>query len=206
MPTQNCPKMRPGEMIAARQLVTIHGEPVSLPGDNQLVHLQFRRFAGCPVCNLHLHSVIQRHADIQAAGMREVVFFHSNADELLRHAADLPFAVIADPDKRLYAEFGVESSPRALLDWRVWLPIIRGVGRSLVGVIRKHAPTPDANPHGGRLGLPADFLINNEGRVLACKYGEHAYDQWSVDELLRLAGQHAPAQARQSLVAQSQVA
>ena len=56
------------------------------------------------------------------------------------------------------------------------------------------------------LGLPADFRVNNEGRVLACKYGEHAYDQWSVDELLSLAGQHAPAQARQSLVAQSQSA
>jgi peroxiredoxin len=197
------PKIRPGEMIAPRQLVTIHGKTVSLPDDQQLIHLHFRRFAGCPVCNLHLHSVIQRHADIQAAGIREVVFFHSNADELLRHAADLPFAVIADPDKRLYAEFGVEASPRALLDWQVWLPIIRGVARTLVRVIRKQARTPDANPHGGRLGLPADFLSNNEGRVLACKYGAHAYDQWPVAELLSLAGQHAPRQAQQSLVAQS---
>jgi hypothetical protein len=193
-------------MIAACQLVTIHGTTVSVPDDQQLIHLQFCRFAGCPVCNVHLHSVIQRHADIQAAGIREVVLFHSNTNALLRHAAELPFAVIADPGKRLYAQFGVGSSPRALLDWRVWLPIIRGVARSLVGVIRKQAPTPDANPHGGRLGVPADFLTDNEGRVLACKYGEHAYDQWSVDELLSLAGQHAPAQARQSLVAQSQSA
>jgi peroxiredoxin len=198
------PKIRPGEMIAPLQHVTIHGKTVSVPDHQQLIHLQFRRFAGCPVCNLHLHSVIQRHADIQTAGIREVVFFHSNTDELLGHAAELPFAVIADPDKRVYAEFGVESSPRALLDWQVWLPIIRGVARSLVGVIRKQAPIPDANPYGGRLGLPADFLITNEGRVLACKYGDHAFDQWSVDELLSLAGQHAPAQARQSLVAHSQ--
>jgi hypothetical protein len=34
------------------------------------------------------------------------------------------------------------------------------------------------------LGLPADFLIATDGRVRACKYGEHADDQWSVDELL----------------------
>jgi peroxiredoxin len=179
-------KLQPGVVIAARQLVTIHGQTVPVPDDNRFIHLQFRRFAGCPVCNLHLHSIIERHAEISAAGIREVVVFHSTAAELIQHAADLPFAVIADPDKRMYAEFGVESSPRALLDRRVWLPILQAISRSLLAIIRTQAAVPDMNPHGGRLGLPADFLISSEGRILACKYGAHAYDQWSVDELLRL--------------------
>jgi hypothetical protein len=39
-------------------------------------------------------------------------------------------------------------------------------------------------PRGGSLGLPADFLIASDGRVLALKYGRHADDQWSIDELL----------------------
>jgi hypothetical protein len=42
-------------------------------------------------------------------------------------------------------------------------------------------------PHGGRLGLPADFLIGPDGRVLAAKYGQHVDDHWSVDQLLRIA-------------------
>jgi hypothetical protein len=37
------------------------------------------------------------------------------------------------------------------------------------------------------LGLPADFLIASDGRILAAKYGRHANDQWEVDELLQLA-------------------
>ena len=37
------------------------------------------------------------------------------------------------------------------------------------------------------LGMPADFLIDTDGTVLAAKYGEHGADQWSVDELLALA-------------------
>jgi hypothetical protein len=45
-------------------------------------------------------------------------------------------------------------------------------------------PIPPLNPKGGSLGLPADFLIATDGRVLACKYGSHAFDQWSVDEIL----------------------
>jgi hypothetical protein len=67
------------------------------------------------------------------------------------------------------------------------LTIIRAILRSLLAVIRKQAVVPDMNPAGGRLGLPADFLISSEGRILECKYGTHAYDQWSVDELLHLA-------------------
>jgi hypothetical protein len=39
----------------------------------------------------------------------------------------------------------------------------------------------------GDVGLPADILLDPVGAVLACKYGTHADDQWSVDELLDLA-------------------
>lgn len=53
----------------------------------------------------------------------------------------------------------------------------------------KHSSLRGAAGLGGKhLGLPADFLIGSDGRVLAAKYGSHADDQWSVDELLDLAG------------------
>lgn len=123
--------------------------------------------------------------------------FHTSAEELLRYAGDLPFAVIADPDKRLYAAFGVESGRRALLDPRVWGPILRGVFRSLAAILRG-SPVPPLNPQGGRFGLPADFLIASDGRVLASKYGSHAYDQWSVDEILALSRLRDPALEMQS--------
>ncbi len=176
-----------GTVVKRRELVTIHSERICVPDRELKVHLQFRRFAGCPVCNLHLHSIVQRHGEIQEASIREVVVFHTNAEELLQHAGDFPFAVIADPEKRLYAEFGVESGAQALLDPRAWIPILRGVIRSVRALFRGQ-PMPSVNPHGGRFGLPADFLIAPDGRVLACRYGSHAYDQWSVDEILALSG------------------
>ncbi|SDM65729.1 peroxiredoxin-like family protein [Allokutzneria albata] len=165
-----------------RELIAVSGERVRVPDPDRLVHLQFRRFAGCPVCNLHLQSVVRRHGEITAAGIREVVFFHSPADELREY--DLPFAVIADPEKRYYREYGVESSRRALLHPRTWGAILRGSALTVLGRFRPPASKQD----GGRLGLPADFLLDRDGSVLASKHGEHAYDQWSVDELLALAG------------------
>jgi peroxiredoxin len=169
-------------MLSTRELTDVQGRPVALPQDGVLVHLQFRRFAGCPICNLHLRSFVQRHAELEAAGIREVVVFHSPVEELQGY--DLPFAVIPDPTKALYREFGVETSRRALLDPAVWPHIVRAILRSTWMILRRKERGPSNSPAGGRLGLPADFLIAPDGAILASKHGEHAYDQWSVDEVL----------------------
>ncbi|PSL54112.1 peroxiredoxin [Saccharothrix carnea] len=178
--------------ISPREWDTVLGGTVRVPDPQRLVHLQFRRFAGCPVCNLHLRSIVQRHDEITAHGVTEVVVFHSSAAELRPHVADLPFAVVGDPEKRLYVEFGVESAPRSVLDPRAWGAMVRGTVRDLGPVLRGRRPLPKVE--GGRLGLPVDFLIAPDGTVVAEKRGQHAYDQWSVAELLT----HAQALTRQN--------
>jgi peroxiredoxin len=170
-----------GALITPQQLTTISGDRLRVPDRDTLIHLQFRRYAGCPFCNLHLRSIVQRHDEIVAAGVREVVVFHSTVTELLAYQSDLPLAVVADPNKKLYKEFGVEASARALLMPGAWGPGLQAVWRALR---RRALRIPDL--HGGALGLPADFLIARDGRVVARKYGAHAYDQWPVDELLGL--------------------
>lgn len=175
-------RIEAGAVLAERELRTITGDSCRIPDGERLVHLQFRRFAGCPFCNLHLRSIAVRHDEIVTAGIREIAVFHSTAAELLAHQETVPFAVVADPDKGLYREFGVESSLRAVLNPRAFLPAIRGIlhKRRLWSL----------NLAGGPLGLPADFLIAPDGRVLTRKYGAHAYDQWTVEELLLLARSH----------------
>ncbi|HEY1969331.1 MAG TPA: peroxiredoxin-like family protein [Pseudonocardia sp.] len=172
-----------GDTVKPRTLTSIHDAPVSIPDSAHLVHLQFRRFAGCPICNTHLRQIAQRHDDIQAAGIREVVVFHSSAAAMLPYHAELPFDTIADPDKTLYAEFGVKESIRALGSLRAARASIRGIPRAVhTGGIR--GATGVGERH---LGQPADFLIDQHGRIIDRKYGNHAYDQWSVDELLHRA-------------------
>jgi hypothetical protein len=177
-------RLAPGAVLQPQLLVTISGSSVDLPATDCVSHLQFRRFIGCPICNLHLHSVVQRHDEIVGAGIREVVVFHSTTEELLEFQTVFPFDVVADPDRRLYRQFGVERSLRAVLDPRSWWPTLRGLLRR--HRLREDRPDLPLHPHGGRLGLPADFLIAPDGAVLARKYGNHAFDQWSVDDLLRL--------------------
>jgi peroxiredoxin len=171
--------------FAPRPIVTATGETLQVPVPGKLTHLQLRRFAGCPICNLHLASVAKRHDELTAAGVREVVVFHSTPDELRKYQPELPFPVIADAEKRLYAELGIERSLLAVLDPRAWPAIVRGVIRTA-----KSGKLPLGKHEGGSLGLPGDFLIDSDGRIVASKIGAHAYDQWSVDEVLALTQAH----------------
>jgi peroxiredoxin len=184
-------RLGPGATVTPHQLVAISGESVNVPDPGQLVHLELRRFAGCPICNVHLRSVVMRKDELAAAGIKEVVVFHSTDQELRKYQTELPFAVIADPEKRLYAEFGVERSPRAILNPGAWPAMIRGVGHSIGAVIRRKEKAPPVVHENGSLGLPGDFLIASDGHVIASKYGTHAFDQWSVDEVLELAKSQA---------------
>jgi AhpC/TSA family len=181
------PRLSPGDTVAPRVLTTIRAEPVPVPDPRCLVHLQFRRYAGCPICNLHLRSVARRHDDIQAAQIREVAVFHSPAEDMLPHQASLPFAVVADPERLLYDEFGVETSRRAVLHPRAWSTPLRPAVYSVVLRGLRNGGSPGPRSDETVLGLPADLLIDPTGRVVAAKYGTHADDQWSVDELLELA-------------------
>ena len=186
MSTRRAPKLAAGDHVPSHCLTSMTGAPVTVPDADQLVHLQLRRFAGCPICNLHLRCVSARSDEIAKAGIHEVIVFHSSAQALRKHEAQLPFDVIPDPDKKLYREFGVESSLRSVGHPKAWFTVARAFTRSLWATLRRRAPMAPLLPHGGSLGLPADLLIAPGGRVVAAKYGTHASDQWSVDELLEL--------------------
>jgi len=171
------PHVKQGMRFPTHELITIQDKRIYIPDGHHLVHLQFRRFAGCPVCKLHLQTIAQRHHELVHANIIEVAVFHSNAVILRQHVHTLPFAVVADPDKKLYREFGVETSLRSVLDPRAWKSILRGLARF----------GPGREPGVSALGLPADFLIGPKGELMACKYGAHADDHWSVDEILERA-------------------
>lgn len=179
-------RLRIGQAFAPRDLATIAGASVRIPDARQLVHLQMRRYAGCPICSLHLRSFTRRKEELERAGVREVVVFHSSAAELRKVHTGLPFDVVPDPARRVYRALGVTTSPRALLDPRGLLAAARAA-------VARASADPTAGMLDGSFGLPADFLVGPDGIVRALKYGVHADDQWSIDEVLALArGRQAP--------------
>jgi peroxiredoxin len=171
-------KFKRGDRFSPINTKNIHGAPVTVPdAEGRWTHLQFRRFAGCPVCNLHLQDFIKRDDELVRAGIHEVVVFHSSDKELLQYQGKFPFDVVGDPEKTLYHRYGVEASLRAILDPRGW-------GAAIKSNLMKDKPTAGKDKKHGIFGLPADFLISPDGIIKDVNYGIYGYDQWEFDEVL----------------------
>ena len=104
------------------------------------------------------------------------IVFHSSAKSIRSYQKNIPFVLVGDPKKALYKEFGVETS--------LGFMSLKALGAGMRGMAHGHF---GLRLSGGQLGLPGDFLIAPSGQIKAVKYGTHAYDQWSVDELIALA-------------------
>ena len=170
-------KFKAGDIVPATTLESVTGGPIKLPDPNRLVHLQFRRFVDCPICNTQIAELCGRAREIEAAGIKEVIVFHSSAKSIRSYQKDVPFVLVGDPKKAIYKEFGVETSLGFIMS-------LKALGAFMRGIVHGHFGLRFS---GGPLGLPGDFLIQPSGQIKAAKYGTHAYDQWSVDELIALA-------------------
>lgn len=173
-------KIKAGDFIVRQKLETISASLIDIPAAQQITHIQFRRFSSCPICNLHIDTFINRHLELVETGIQEIVVFHSSQEEMLKYGSDVPFAMIADPEKILYKSFGIESSLMAVINPVVWAPAVTGLLKF------KQLPYEKGQSF---FGLPADFLISKTGEVVAVKYGNHADDHWEVDEVIQRAKQ-----------------
>ena len=174
--TQLTRKFKSGDAVPATTLESVAGGAIKVPDPDRLVHLQFRRFVDCPICNTHIAELRRRVGEIEAAGIKEVIVFHSSAKSIRSYQKDVPFVLVGDPKKVLYKEFDVETS--------LGFMSLKALGAGMRGMAHGHF---GLQLSGGPLGLPADFLIAPSGQIKAAKYGTHAYDQWTVDELIALA-------------------
>lgn len=171
-------KVRIGQKVSSFVIETVDGVQQMVPDPfRKLTHLQFRRFSGCPICNYHLHTFSKNAAKLTSAGIQEIVLFHSSVAEMRKFQHDIPFVMVADSKKLLYKKFGVEKSLLATMHPSALWACFRGIVLGKMGLKVENGP----------FGLPADILINQQGVIVAVKYGKHAYDQWELDELLELA-------------------
>lgn len=135
----------------------------------QKVWLAFFRYAGCPLCNLRVHQMIQRHADWAAKGLQIVAVFQAPVAEVADNVGEqnAPFPIVCDPDEKLYRLYGLEASLAGYLSPKN-LP--------LIAEALKEGFTPGAM-HGTKTRLPADFLIDATGKVVETFYagtiGDH---------------------------------
>lgn len=177
-------KVRRGDIVRIAGLCTVDGDPVAVPDPHRIIHLQFRESVVRPNFDSHLQWMLERHSDIVAARIHQVVVFPSTPQDVRAMIGDLPIDMVADPDTQLHGTFGVYTSPPGAPDPHGCAPSLRtGLRRAGGARLARFGPRPT----GGPAAPAAELLIDVTGVALAAKYGRHVHDHWSVDELLALA-------------------
>ncbi|MBI3431018.1 MAG: redoxin domain-containing protein [Hydrogenophilales bacterium] len=144
------------------------------------VLLSFYRYASCPLCNLRVHDLAQRHAAWQTQGLDMLAVFQSPADALLKYvgAREPPFPLLPDPEQRLYALYGVGHSWAGFA--AAWLTRLPEITRSVVG--KGYLP---GGVQGGIHRIPADFLIAPDGLIAEAYYGRDIGDHLPLQRIER---------------------
>ncbi|MEZ4321475.1 MAG: peroxiredoxin-like family protein [Myxococcota bacterium] len=166
-----------GQVAPSFTATTFRGETIDLEAfRGKKLWLGFYRWASCPLCNLRISEVIQRHSQFEAAGIQLVAVFQSPAENIAQYVGsqDPPFPIIADPDLRLYDQYGVHPSWLGMFYPRVML---RAFQATMKGLLRLDLGD------GPKAMVPADFLIDPEGLVWRAYYGSAISDHIPFEEI-----------------------
>lgn len=153
----------------------IEGNPVLLNDGEHPTLLCFFRDPACPFCNLRIYELTQRHAAFSALGLKVVAVFSASPNEVRRFVARKrrPFQVVADTSPQTFEAYGIERS-----FWRKMKAIVTRVPSLLRGLrIVGLAGLSTSNL------LPADFLLDENGRIVQAWYGRDAGDRMPFDSI-----------------------
>lgn len=140
--------------------------------------LSFYRYAGCPLCNYRIEKLTLLMPRFRRLGLELLAVFQSPKDSLLYYVEekDVPFSIVADPERSLYRAYGVEPSLKGLLKGAIRLPdLLRAASRGIF----------PGKVEGNPAMLPADFLIDEDLIVQEAYYGKDVGDHMPTDTIER---------------------
>ena len=170
-------RIQPGQPATNFSTEDIAGNAITLNAyaDRRLM-LSFYRYAACPLCNLRVHDLIQHYASFSERNLNLIAVFQSPRESIRRYIGkqNIPFPVIADPERMLYRVYGVESS---------WPGFIKGSLRisTLTSALMKGFFP--GKMEGIKSMVPADFLIGPDLTVQVAYYGSDIADHLPIEKI-----------------------
>lgn len=156
-------------------LVDIHGQPIAIGGRGRRTLLSFFRDAACPFCNFRIYELTHHHAALSALGLDVVAVFGSTREEVLRFVArhPRPFRIAADPAGATHARYGIERS---------LLRKLKAIATRVPTLLKGLRMVGWAGLATNNL-MPADFLIDEDGRIVETWYGNDAGDRIPLERV-----------------------
>ena len=134
------------------------------------------------MCNLRIHELIQLKDSFSNNNLKVILFLQSPKEDILTQVVkdqEFPFTVIADPEKKIYNQYGLYSSMVATMRSMTKVSrIIKGLRAGFKMIIFQR---------GDMHLMPADFLINTDGIIEQAYYGTTSGDHIETESILEFA-------------------
>lgn len=164
----------------------IFGRQINLEDykDKKLL-IAFFRHAGCPFYNLRVHALTKVHEKLKAKGFEMIFFFESKESVLLRstfHKEVSPIPLISDPDKEIYAKYGLEESKKISRNSHITSFIQTAIKAKLKGV-----PMNMPEEQESLNTIPAEFLVDKGLRLKKLHYSKSLTDRLDINLIEKFA-------------------
>ncbi len=164
----------------------IYGRIVNLEDyQNKRVMLGFFRHAGCPFCNLRIHALSKAHEELKSLGFEMIFFFESKDQVILRssfHQGVSPIPIIADPEKKWYATYGLESSVM-----KSTISHITSFVQTALRAKATNVPMHMMADGESFSTLPAEFLLEKGLKIKKLHYSQNLTDRIEIDVIKEFA-------------------
>ncbi|HTF17463.1 MAG TPA: redoxin domain-containing protein [Chryseolinea sp.] len=164
------------------KLPDIYGREIDLEQyQNNKILIGFFRHAGCPFCNLRVHTLTKVHDEMNDKGLKMIFFFESKGSLMLRssfHQEVSPIPLISDPEKKWYKAYGLEPSLAKSAVSHLTSFVQTAMKASSAGVPMHMMKSGESFST-----LPAEFLISEGLMIHDVHYSEGLNDRLSVDAI-----------------------
>ena len=145
------------------------------------VYLSFERNAGCPVCNLRMHKLLKEAEFFKTNNITVLMVYESPLKKMKEYLGEnkYPFHFLSDPHAKLYNLYGVEKS---------MAKVLKGLAHGLMSkVIAGYKLFKKPMMQDGALNrIPAEFLIDEKGKLIAAHYGKFIGDHIPIETLKKM--------------------
>ncbi|HEX5169349.1 MAG TPA: peroxiredoxin-like family protein [Cyclobacteriaceae bacterium] len=149
------------------------------------VLIGFFRHAGCPFCNLRVHTLTKVHDDLKSQGLEMIFFFESKEHVILRssfHKGVSPIPIISDPSKTWYKTYGLEDS-----FVKSSISHLTSFVQTVIKAKSTGVPVHMMADGESFSTLPAEFLLDKDLVIKKLHYSQGLNDRMDVREIMAFA-------------------
>jgi thioredoxin-dependent peroxiredoxin len=180
-------KLKKGDAAIHFELIDVFGRPISLKKyQGKRILLSFFRNTACPFCNLRIHQLSKWQPEWSKKNFEMIFFLESKKEVILRsalHKGVSPIPLLSDPEKKWFAEYGIEHS---------WLKMIKTAFTQNYSATVKEAEKRGIemvkDTESPMNTMPADFLIDEQLIIQDLRYGQLANDHIPIEIIKQFIG------------------